>query len=175
MKIDVDLKNEAKIISKRFNIPVEILENFAKVAICRVKPPKALTITQLKKAVWKYFGVSSTDKLKKLESFQMATDGMEKLNLGTKKSWEILYRKFIDVLPNEEWEVGHGCINGINIFKYNLPWKTFGLDPKTSSEEEIKNAYRELSKIYHPDVPETGDATIFDRINLFYRTLTATA
>ena len=175
MKIDSAIEQEAKRLSQKYDIPDEILKNFARVVICCVKPPKPVTINQLKKAVYKYFKVSSTDKLKKSEAFQLATDGMGKLNLGRKTSWEKLYREFIGVLPHEEWELGHGCINGVNVFKYALPWHVFGLDPKTSTDEEIKTAYRDLSKFYHPDNPDTGDAEIFDRINLFYRTLTASA
>ncbi len=38
----------------------------------------------------------------------------------------------------------------------------FELDPKTASKEDIKNAYYRLSKIYHPDNQETGDAEVFD-------------
>lgn len=175
MKIDSFIDHEAKRLSQKYDIPDEILKNFARAAICRVKPPKQATINQLKKAIYKYFKVSSTDKLKKSEAFQMAIDGMGKLNLGKKASWEKLYREFIGVLPHEEWELGHGCINGVNIFKYSLPWRVFGLDPKTSTDEDVKIAYRELSKFYHPDNPDTGNAEIFDRINLFYRTLTASA
>lgn len=175
MKIDSAINHEAKRLSQKYNIPDEVFECFAKVVICRVKPPKPATINQLKKAIYKYFKVSNTDKLKKSESFKMATDGMGKLNLGRKASWEKLYREFIGVLPHEEWELGHGCINGVNIFKYALPWRVFELDPKTSTDDDVKASYRNLSKFYHPDNPETGDTEVFERINQFYRTLTASA
>lgn len=101
----------------------------------------------------------------------MATTSMGNLNLSKKAAWEALYRKVIGVLPEEKNAVGYGCINGIDIFKYDLPWQTFGLDRKTAGDEDIKSAYRDLSKIYHPDIPDTGDARIFNRLTIFYKSL----
>lgn len=71
----------------------------------------------------------------------------------------------------QEGEEGYGCINGINIFKYDLPWRVFGLDPDRATDEDIKAAFYRLSKIYHPDSP-TGDDKIFQRLTLFYKSLT---
>ncbi len=138
-----------------------------------VKPEKVkpLTLAQLKKAILGHFDVKDVKELKKSGSFEMATSGMEKLDFSKKDSWEKLHRKFIGVLPGEENETGYGCINGINIFKYDLVWKAFGLDPQTATSEDIKSAYRELSKVYHPDIPNTGDAQVFARLNVFYKSL----
>lgn len=169
------ITTEAKRLAENYDISPDVLERFAKFVILQVKPPKPLTVPKLKKAIYKYFGVASTDKLRKSSDFLMATDGMGKLNLGTKKAWESLYREFIGVLPHEDGEVGYGCINGIDIFKYSLPWRVFGLDPSTATTKDIKTAYRELSKQYHPDALSTGDAHVFDRLTLFYRSLTAEA
>lgn len=134
------------------------------------KKPQALKLNQVKQAVYQYFAVRTTLELKASGEFQLATRDME-LNLSQKESWEALYRDFIGILPNEEGETGKDCINGINIFKYFKPWRVFGLDGTTATEEEIKKAYRHLSKIYHPDNPQTGDAKIFDRINQMYRSI----
>ena len=111
------------------------------------------------------------DELKESGQFKMATDGMDKLNFNQKETWEMLYRKWIDILPNEIDEEGYGCINGINIFKYFRPWPVFNLDPKTATQEEIKTAFYQLSKIYHPDNQETGDRKIFERLNQMYKSL----
>jgi len=133
---------------------------------------KGLSLTQLKQAIYQHFQVKDTTALKQLGAFQMATSSMDKLDLSKKDSWEKLYRKLIGLLPGEETNEGYGCIQGIDIFKYDLPWNAFGLDPKTAKTEDIKSAYRELSKVYHPDKSNTGDARIFDRLTVFYNSLT---
>ncbi|HEY9858031.1 MAG TPA: J domain-containing protein [Candidatus Obscuribacterales bacterium] len=134
--------------------------------------PKGLSLPELKQAIYQHFSVKDTTALKKSGTFQMATSGMDKLDLSKKAGWEDLYRKLIGVLPGEENEQGYGCVNGINILKYDLPWNAFGLDPKTAKTEDIKASYRDLSKIYHPDNTKTGDAQIFNRLTVFYKSLT---
>lgn len=138
----------------------------------KTKSKKSLTLPQLKQAIYQHFQVKDTPALKKSGAFQMATSGMDKLDLSKKAGWETVYRKVIGILPNEESEQGYGCINGINIFKYDMPWQTFGLDPRIATTEDVKSAYRTLSKTYHPDIPETGDARIFDRLTIFHKSLT---
>jgi len=44
------------------------------------------------------------------------------------------------------------------------PYKILGVK-STSSLEEIKLAYRKLSKLYHPDNLKTGDSAKFQAIN----------
>jgi curved DNA-binding protein CbpA len=61
----------------------------------------------------------------------------------------------------------------VDIFKYFRPWQVFGLNGKTATAIEIKTAYRSLSKVYHPDVPVTGNAAMFDRINTMYQSISA--
>jgi hypothetical protein len=137
-----------------------------------VEKAKALSISQLKQALYEKFEVSDTKELKKSSRFKLATSGMESINFSKIDSLEVLYRKLVGILPHEEGEKGHGCINGINILKYTLPWKVFDLDPKTATTKEVKASYRILSKIYHPDNKDTGSAEIFERITLFYKSLT---
>jgi hypothetical protein len=132
---------------------------------------KSLTLPQLKEAIYKYFEVTNTDQLKKSDRFKMATDGIDKLDFSKKETWEILYRKWIDILPEEKNQEGYGCINGIEILKYHRPWQIFGLDGKTATEEDLKKAYHQLSKIYHPDNQETGDREIFERLEKMYKSL----
>ena len=134
-------------------------------------PQKSLKLKQLKEAICKYFEVANTEQLKKSDRFKMATDGMDKLNFSKKETWEIFYRKWIDILPEEQNQEGYGCINGIDIFKYHRPWQIFGLDRKTATEEDLKKAYHQLSKIYHPDIQETGDREIFERLEKMYKSL----
>ncbi|MBD2483879.1 DnaJ domain-containing protein [Planktothrix sp. FACHB-1365] len=134
---------------------------------------KHLKITEIKEAIYKRFNVKDTDELKKSEQFKMATDGMDKLDFSQKQTWEMLYRKWIDILPDETNEDGYGCINRIDIFKYFRPWQVFNLDSKTATQDDIKTAFRQLSKIYHPDNQETGDRKIFERLTQMYNSLIA--
>jgi hypothetical protein len=133
--------------------------------------PKGLTLPKLKAAIFDHFDVATLAELRKLGSFQMVTSGLDKLEASKKESWEIVYRKAIGIIPGEENETGDGCVNGINIFKYDMPWKAFGLDPKVNSTDDVKAAYRKLSQIYHPD-KSTGNADVFDRLTIFYKSLT---
>jgi hypothetical protein len=135
----------------------------------KVKP---LTLVQLKQAVYAYFEVSNTTDLKKSSMFQMATRAFDNINLSQRESWEFIYRKYIDILPEEDGEQGKDCINGINIFKYFRPYRVFDLNPKIATKEDIKNAYYRLSKIYHPDNKETGSSHIFDRLTVMYKSIT---
>lgn len=174
-KLPPHVKAEILRVAQSHDYDAAVLEALVQFAIAPPKPPKPLTLTQLKAAVYKHFEVKSTPALRKSGSFQMATDGMEDLNLAKKDAWEWLYREFVGVLPGEEYEEGKDCINGVNIFKYFFPWKVFGLDSQTSTDEDVKRSYRQLSKIYHPDNPETGDSRIFQRINQMYRSLVVEA
>ncbi|MBD1875335.1 DnaJ domain-containing protein [Nodosilinea sp. FACHB-131] len=180
------IQNEASRLAEHYKIDSEALLEFAQFVIVNYKKKdkavkkvtkkiKPLSMADLKKAVYSYFEVKDTTELKKSGSFKMATDGMEPMNLGLKDSWEVLYRKFIGVLPGEDQEEGYGCINGIDIFKYFLPWRVFDLNPKSASKEDIKKAYHALSKTYHPDTSGTGDTKVFDRINTMYQSIGAEA
>jgi hypothetical protein len=91
------------------------------------------------------------------------------LNLSKKEGWEAIY--VFSILPGEDGVAGYGCINRIDILKNDMPWKAFGLDPKAAKVEDIKSVYRELCKQYHPDIPETCDARIFERLTIFYKRL----
>ena len=180
-------------ICEQYSIESRILEDFADFVIKnhRKKSPKPsltkskttattttgskvkpLTLTQLKQAVYAYFEVSNTTELKKSSMFQMATRAFDNINLSQRESWEKIYREYVGILPEEDGETGKHCINGINIFKYFYPYRVFELDPKTATKEDIKNAYYRLSKIYHPDNQETGDAEVFDCLTVMYKSIT---
>ena len=135
-------------------------------------PTPKLTKEELKQSIYKRFNVKDTEALKKSNSFKMASSSLKDLNYRKTDTWERLYRKFIGVLPYEVNKQEYGTINGINIFTYNRPWQVFGLDPEIATTQDVKNSYRKLSKIYHPDIPNTGDANIFNRLTIFYESLT---
>jgi hypothetical protein len=178
------LQNEISRLAEIHGISTSVFEEFAhfvienhkkKEQLSKVSKVKSLTLNQIKAAIYQHFSVKNTTELKKSGAFKMATDGMETLNLTVKEGWEKLYRKFIGILPGEENQQGYGCINGINIFNYFKPWQVFGLDPQKATNQDIKNAYHKLSKIYHPDVPKTGDAAIFDCLTIMYKSISAEA
>ena len=172
------IKNEIAQLSENQGISAKLLEEFSVFVIenYKKKPPviKPLALTKIKAAVYEHFSVKNTTELKKSGAFKMATDGMDNLNLSLKEGWEKLYRKFVGILPGEENQQGYGCINGINIFNYFKPWQVFGLNAATATPEDVKAAYYNLSRIYHPDKP-TGNAQIFDRINMMYKSISAEA
>ena len=173
------LQNEITRLAGIHGINTSVFEEFAQFAIAnhKKKPVKVkpLALAQIKSAIYKYFSVKDTTELRKSGGFKMATDGMDALNLSVKDGWEKLYRKFVGILPSEENQTGYGCINGINVFNYFKPWQVFELDPQTATSPDIKNAYYRLSKIYHPDAQETGDARIFEAINIMYKSISAEA
>lgn len=170
------IQDEIARVSELHSISSDILKDFALFVTKNYeKPdpkPKKLNLTQLKAIIYKEFSVKDTPSLKKSSSYQAATSNLPQLNLAKTESWEAIYREVIGILPHEENETGYGCINGVDIFKYALPWKVFDLDPQKASTDDIKSAYRQLSKVYHPDNPKTGDAKIFDRLTTFYNSLT---
>jgi hypothetical protein len=149
-----------------------ILNRFSLFIISSIEPKPTLKLKELKQSIYKYFNVKDTEALKKSNSFKMASSSLKDLNYKKTDTWERLYRKFIGVLPYEVDKQEYGTINGINIFTYNRPWQVFGLNPETATIEDVKNSYRKLSKVYHPDIPNTGDAKIFNRLTIFYESLT---
>lgn len=169
--------DEIASLSQAEGIDVHRLEVFALFVLKNqtAKQPKQLSMNKLKDAVLAHFEAKNTTALRKSGAFKMATDGMDKLNLRLKASWEALYRQFVGILPGEGAEVGDTCINGVDIFKYFQPWKVFGLEAKTASDEDIKQAYRNLSKQYHPDNKKSGDSRMFDRINSMYQSISVGA
>ena len=177
--------NEIVRITEKNNINHQILENFAFFVIENYKKKtsktvkttqsqkgKPLYLAEIKQAVYQYFDVKNTVELKKSDAFRMAISVWDNLNLSKRDSWEMIYRQFIGILPEEEDETGKNCINGIHIFKYFRPYQVFGLEPKEANKEDIKKAYYQLSKIYHPDNQETGDVQIFDRLTIMYKSIT---
>ncbi|CAK0879461.1 unnamed protein product [Prorocentrum cordatum] len=44
------------------------------------------------------------------------------------------------------------------------PCTLLGLPPGTRDESEVRSAFRRLAKVYHPDVPETGDPDRFQAL-----------
>lgn len=136
-----------------------------------------LSKKDLQNALSEKFGVKSVKELAKNKMFALSNGGKQisAKDLQDVEKLADQYRKNVGIIPNDPVnQPGEkGVVNGINIFKYSMPWKAFDLDPKSATTADIKSAYRKLSRVYHPDNPETGDAEVFDRLNVFYRSLTA--
>lgn len=166
-------------------ISQETLEDFARYVILnhKKKEPKPARVKGLKAAeittaVLDYFGAGdkrTASALRKCPRFLMETEGMDIPSLTSTEGWKMLYREFIGYLPGEEFQTGYGCINGVNVFQYFRPWRVFGLDPALATQQDKKDAYYELSKAYHPDNKETGDAKIFELIKNMYASISAEA
>ncbi|HAN75332.1 MAG TPA: molecular chaperone DnaJ [Planktothrix sp. UBA8407] len=174
--INQQVQDEIARLSQSQNVDANVLEQFANFVIQNYNPKNKrstpeLSITAIKQAVYHHFKVKNTQELKKSGLFRMSTDGMDTLDFRLASTWKMLYRKFVGVLPNEKNQEGYGCINGINIFNYFKPWRVFGLNPKIATKEDIKKAYYNLAKIYHPDNPTTGDRKIFEQIDIMYQSI----
>lgn len=170
-----EVRHEIARMAQNGQVDVSSLEKFAYLVLRSVyqedTPDDSLSIDELKSAIYCRFRVLNTKELKQSGAFKMATEGLNIGDFRLKSTWEMLYRRFIDILPHERDQQGYGCINGVNIFDYFKPWQVFDLDPTTATKQDIKNAYYRLSKIYHPDNSETGDRIIFERIDLMYKSL----
>ena len=127
----------------------------------KAKKPKAMTLAAAKKAVLSNFDCKTVTELRKNKNFTMSMTG-ETIALKSKADWMKLYRRWIGVPPEERDQKGSNCINGINVLENFRPWHVFGLDSKTASKEDVKNAFRNLAKVHHPD--KGGDKQVFERI-----------
>ena len=154
-------------IRSETNINDEILLSFAEkinggpFLSPKAKKPKAMTLAAAKKAVLSNFGCKTVTELRKNKNFTMSMTG-ETIALKSKADWMKLYRRWIGVPSEERDQTGSNCINGINVLENFRPWHVFGLDSKTASKEDVKNAFRNLAKVHHPD--KGGDKQVFERI-----------
>lgn len=151
-----------------------------------------LEIQELKAAIYKEFGVSSTKELKASYRFKMATN-LQQISLNKPEEWKNVYRNIVGVLPDEVFDSGPKAINGVDITKYAHPWRVFGLDPTSDKYmapkglkgkekkdaqkkaedlliEDVKNSYKALAARYHPDVG--GDVEVFQKLTQFKNSLT---
>jgi hypothetical protein len=137
--------------------------------------PEKQELEMAKEAILDYFGVEKTSQLKDSYEYRVATEGMGK-DLRNPENVKALYREFVGILPSEKNPLpGPTVMNGVDVIKYFRPWQAFGLNPKTATEKDIRRAYRQASKIYHPDNPVTGDKRMFERINTMYRSIDPSA
>lgn len=176
--LTLQVQDEIARLTQDSQVDAKLLEEFACFVIQSSEQKsrqtdETLKIIKLKQAVYSRFNVTDTYELKKSGAFKMATDGMGKLNFRLKRTWELLYRKFIGILPHEKEKEGYACINGIDVFQYFKPWQVFGLDPKTATKADVKASYYQLSKLYHPDNLETGDRKVFEQLDAMYKSIIA--
>lgn len=122
---------------------------------------KALPATAMKKAVLAKFECKTVTELRKNKTFGMAFAG-EKVGLKTSEDWRRQYRKWVAVPDDERDQTGPSCINGIDVLENFRPWHVFGLDSATATADDIKESFRQLAKLHHPDMG--GDSRVFERL-----------
>ncbi len=128
----------------------------------RKKAPKGATAGELKQKVLEHFQCKTATELRKNKNFALSMTG-EEFGLKTKDDWLKLYRRFIGI-PSEEkgLEAGPTIINGIDVLKHFRPWVVFGLDPQTATADDVRDAFRKLIKIHHPDAG--GNPRVAERL-----------
>ena len=124
-------------------------------------PPKPMSMAIAKRKVLAQFGCQTVAELRKNKTFSMSMTG-EKISLKSKADWMKLYRRWVAVPEDERGRTGPTCINGIDVLENFRPWHVFGLDSSTATMEDVKNSFRALAKIHHPDVG--GDPKVFERL-----------
>lgn len=82
--------------------------------------------------------------------------------------WEMQMRGITGVVSQAISEMGLVAVGTDNALAED--YALLGLD-SGAPIEKIKDAYRDKSKKYHPDVPGTGDADIFKSIDRAYKRL----
>lgn len=124
--------------------------------------PKPPTATEVKNKVLAHFQCKTVTQLRKDKNFQLSMTG-EEVTLKTKDDWLVLYRRFIGIPANERnLEDGPTVINGIDVLQHFRPWVVFGLDPKTATADEVREAFRRLIQQHHPD--HGGDPRVAERL-----------
>lgn len=123
--------------------------------------PKPPTATELHNKMLAHFHCKSVAQLRKDKNFQLSMTG--EVALKTKGDWLVLYRRFIGIPANERnLEDGPTVINGINVLQHFRPWVVFGLDPKTATADELREAFRRLIQQHHPG--HGGDPRVAERL-----------
>jgi len=88
-----------------------------------------------------------------------------------RKSWPVIKEIimfFYDLLPPEyRTDFKQNLSNNGNKPKSD-PYAVLGVSPADSTEK-IRQVYRRLAKIYHPDNQDTGNAEMFRRITEAYK------
>ena len=123
---------------------------------------KAPTLKELKQKVLDHFECKTVTQLKKNKNFILSMTG-EDHGLKSKDDWLRLYRRFVGIPSNERnLEAGPTIINGIDVLQHFRPWVVFGLDPRTATADDVREAFRKLIKIHHPDAG--GDPRVAERL-----------
>lgn len=64
-----------------------------------------------------------------------------------------------------------GIVNGVRIHQGFDPWRTFGLNGKTATKQDVERAYRKVARQTHPDAG--GNRKDFERVKLMRDSLMA--
>jgi hypothetical protein len=150
-------------LSKGHGYDEQVLLTFAQFINAGEFKPVEPSMQEMKQAVIESFGCSSYQDLKKNSGFTLFVQD-HALNMNNKVAWLKAYRKFVGLPDSERDAIGDTSINGVDVLRNFLPWKVFALNPQSATAEDVKSAFNELAKIYHPD--RGGNAEVFNQLKL---------
>ena len=140
-------------ISDQYNCPKQALEELVKLALTpsEVAGLSSMSINQIKQKVAISWGKQTYKELKNDKGWQDYHKSSG-LNGSLRKTWETYYREWVK-LPTDEQSLpaGENVVNGIDIFQNFRPWEAFNLDKQTATAEDVRSAFRRLSRRFHPD------------------------
>ena len=164
------IRKEIRKISAEYDYDQSVLYKFAEYVNGGKFKELAPSMNDLKQAVIASFGYKNYQDLKNDSNFGLFVLN-NSLKMNTKEAWLKAHRRFVGLPENEKDSISETSINGVDVLRNFLPWKVFNLDPKTATANDIKRAFNELAKVYHPDYG--GNSEVFNQLKLMRDSLLA--
>jgi len=155
------VRAEIRQLAQKYDYDEQVLLKFAEFVNGGAFKPVEPSMQELKVAVITAFECSSYQELKQNGIFTLFVQE-HKLKMNQKTAWLKAYRKFVGLPENELNAISNTSINGVDVLRNFLPWEVFQLNPKTATSEDIKSAFNQLAKEYHPD--HGGHPDVFEKL-----------